>query len=122
MGAVTIPQNRPASPDEVAIASWMLHNASRAGDLSDLEPSLAGLRVVGRCSCGCPSVDFVVGGQDLTASPVADAHGTTADGVEVGVILWEREGRVSALEVYEVEEPARALPLAESLIAWPPAD
>jgi hypothetical protein len=121
MGAVTIPQNRPASADEVEIALWMLQNASRAGDLSDLEPSLAGLRVVGRCSCGCPSVDFVVGGQDLTASPVADAHGTTADGAGVGVILWEREGRVSALEVYEVEGPARALPLVESLIAWPPA-
>jgi hypothetical protein len=121
MGAVTIPQDRPASADEAAIVSWMLQNASRAGDLSDLEPSLVGLRVVGRCSCGCPSIDFVVGGQDQTASPVANAHGTTADGVDVGLILWERDGQVSALEVYEVEGPVPSLPLVESLIAWPPA-
>jgi hypothetical protein len=121
MGVVTISQNRSASADEAAIVSWMLQNASRAGDLSDLEPSLIGLRVVGRCSCGCPSVDFVVGGQDPTASPVANAHGITEDGVDVGLILWERDGQVSALEVYEVDGPVRALPRVESLIAWPPA-
>jgi len=120
MGATTIPDDRPASEPEAAIASWMLRNASQAGDLSDLEPSLIGLRVVGGCSCGCPSVDFVAGGQAAGASPVANAHGTTAEGVAVGVILWERDASVSALEFYELGEPVRSLPLVDSLIAWPP--
>jgi len=120
MDVVTIPQDRPASELEVAITAWMLQHASQAGDLSDLEPSLMGLRVVGGCSCGCPSIDFVAGGQAEGASPVANAHGTTSDGVEVGIILWERDAAVSALEFYEIGEPVRDLPLLESLVAWPP--
>jgi hypothetical protein len=120
MGVETIPEDRPASADEAAITQWVLQNASQAGDLSDLEPSLLGLRVVGRCSCGCPSVDFVAGGQALGAAPVANAHGTTAEGVAVGVILWERDGAVSALEFYQLGEPVCSLPLVESLVAWPP--
>jgi len=121
MEAVTIPEDRPASTAEAAITRWLLQNASEVGDLSDLEPSLIGLRVVGRCSCGCPSVDFVVGGQAVGASRIANAYGTTADGVAVGVILWERDGAVSSLEFYDLGEPVRSLPLVESLSAWPPA-
>ena len=121
MGVETLPEDRPASEAEIAITRWMLANASQAGDLSDLEPSLIGLRVVGTCSCGCPSVDFVPGGQAEGASPVANAHGVTAEGVDVGAILWERDASVSALEFYELGEPVRSLPLVESLIAWPPA-
>jgi hypothetical protein len=120
MAVETIPEDRPASSDEEAIARWLLENASEAGDLSDLEPSLMGLRVVGRCSCGCPSVDFAVGGQAFGAARVANAYGTTEDGVTVGVILWELDGAVSALEFYDVEAPVRALPLVESLRAASP--
>lgn len=121
MAVETIPEDRPATEAEAAITRWMLQNASQAGDLSDLEPSLIDLRVVGRCSCGCPSIDFVAGGQASGASPVANAHGTTADGVQVGMILWERDAAVSALEFYELGESIHSLPLVESLIAWPPA-
>ena len=121
MGVETIPQNRPLSLAEAAIVRWMLQNASRAGDLSNLEPSVADLRVVGRCSCGCPSVDFMPGGQALGASLIAEAQGVTADGNAVGVLLWARNDELSALEFYDVDEPARALPLVESLIIWPPA-
>ena len=88
MGVETIPQNRPLSLAEAAIVRWMLQNASRAGDLSNLEPSVADLRVVGRCSCGCPSVDFMPGGQALGASLIAEAQGVTADGNAVGVLLF----------------------------------
>jgi hypothetical protein len=120
MGVVTISEDRPASELELAIVSWMLQHASQAGDLSDLEPSLIDLKVVGGCSCGCPSVDFVAGGQAPGASAIANAHGTTADGVDVGMILWERDAAVSALEFYELNAPVRALPLIESLVSWPP--
>jgi hypothetical protein len=65
-------------------------------------------------------VDFVVGGQALGASPVANAHGTTAKGAPVGIILWERDAAVSAMEVYELGEPIDSLPLVSSLADAPP--
>ena len=120
MGAETIPQHRRLSPAEEAIVRWMLRNASRAGDLSKLEPSVTSLRVVGRCSCGCPSIDFVPGGQAMGAQLVAEAQGVTSDGYVVGVLLWVLNGAISALEFYDVDEPARALPTVDSLVIWPP--
>jgi hypothetical protein len=120
MGTETVLENRPLSPAEEAIVRWLLRNGSGVGDLSHLEATVGELRVVGRCSCGCPSVDFTIGGQAPGAAPIANGHGTTADGLEVGVMLWERDGVLSGLEFYDLTEPVRALPLADTLSAWPP--
>jgi len=119
--AETLPEDRQISTAEAGIVRWLLLHASQIGDLSHLAPWVSGLRVVGRCSCGCPSVDFVAGGQAIGASPIANAYGMTADGVAVGVILWERDGAVSGLEFYDVTQPVRSLPLVESLSVQPPA-
>lgn len=119
--AETLPEDRQISNAEAAIVRWLLLHASVVGDLSHLAPWVSGLRVVGRCSCGCPSIDFMVGGQGMGASPIANAIGRTADGVDVGVILWERDGAVSGLEFYDVTQPVRSLPMEESLSVQPPA-
>ena len=70
-------------------------------------------RVVGRCECGCASIDFLP--DKGSASVVAEAYGRTATGVDVGVLLWAREDLVSALEVYMLGTDTDQLPTAESL-------
>ncbi len=90
LGAEKIPDDRPISDAEGSLVLWLLRNASVAGDLSHLESSVAGLRVVGHCGCGCPSVDFQGGGQAAGAKPIADAVGETAEGTSVGIILGKR--------------------------------
>jgi hypothetical protein len=117
----TIPDDRPISDAEVELVAWLLSQASTAGDLSELLPSVPTLRVVGRCSCGCPSVDFAVNGQGAGAAPIADSRGKTAEGVEVGVILWGRDGAVTGLELYEFDQPVRSLPQTATLSPWPPS-
>jgi len=117
----TLPEDREISSAEAASVRWLLLHGSVVGDLSHLAPWVSGLRVVGRCSYGCPSVDFKAGGQALGATPVANALGKSADGVAVGVILWERDGSISGLEFYDVTEPVRSLPLVESLSVQPPS-
>jgi hypothetical protein len=119
--ADTIPEDRLITDAEVAVVTWLLLNASTEGDLSHLLPSVPALRVVGRCPCGCPSVDFELEGQAAGASPVADAYGATDDGVGTGVILWGRDGRVTGIEFYELAEPVWSLPQAGTLSLCPPA-
>jgi hypothetical protein len=117
--ARTIAEDRPVSPDEIELVTWLLLNASTAGDLSAFVSAAGELRVVGRCSCGCPSVDFEKGGQAPPARVIADAYGETADGVQVGIILWGHEGRVTGLELYELAEPVRSLPVKTYLTPPP---
>ena len=113
MSSGTLKEDRPLSAHEIEIVTWMLAHAS--GPLEHLANTTSSLRVVGRCACGCPSVNFEIGGQALPNAPLADATGQTADGIEVGVILWGRPDAVTGLEFYEMDRPIRSLPLTTTL-------
>ena len=78
-------------------------------------PELARLRVVGRCDCGCATVDFLAD-EGPGARVAADAYGTTPNGIGVGVMLWERDGQLAGLEVYSLAEGSAELPVPESLV------
>ncbi|TLN27016.1 hypothetical protein FDZ71_00215 [bacterium] len=120
MSVETIPDDRSSTLHERQLVDWMLRNASTSGDLSHLESGTDSLRVVGRCGCGCPSIDFAPGGQTPPAYPIADAYGADGDGVWMGVILWGTNCLVTGLEVYELELPVRSLPLLETMCLAPP--
>jgi hypothetical protein len=98
---------RPISATEADLVRWLLFNAARNRDSGALMPQVAGLLVAEQCDCGCPSVDFLVEGLSATASIVAEAGGTSPEGVRVGVLLWARAGRLSGLEVYDLGDATR---------------
>lgn len=116
--AESLREDRAISAQEAEVVTWMLFHASVAGSLAHLGPTVTTLRVVGRCPCGCPSIDFEVNGQTLPAQPIADATGQTADGTDVGVILWGRKDAITGLEFYERDGAIRALPPVATLQAW----
>ncbi len=120
MNAPSIPEDRPISAAEAALVSWLLANAQMGCDTAGPSASVDDLRVVGRCSCGCPSINFVENGQDSGAFPIASAYGTTAEGVISALIVWEREGAISGLEFTELDEPVRSLPLIDTLTMMSP--
>jgi hypothetical protein len=116
--ANTLKEDRPISTDEAAIVSWMILHASVAGSLGHLASSVPALRVVGRCSCGCGSVDFEVDGQTLPFQPIADGTGQNSDGLEIGVVLWGRHDLITGLEFYDMTGATASLPLVSTLQAW----
>lgn len=120
VNAESIPEDRPISEAEAALVSWLLLNAQMGPDTAGLSTSVDNLKVVGRCSCGCPSVDFIENGQGSGAFPIASAYGTTAEGVVAALIVWELDGVVSGLELRELEEPVRSLPLIDTLTLMSP--
>ena len=91
---------RSATAAERQIVNWLLRNAATTPEADSFLVQVPDLRVVGGCSCGCPSVDFQVGGQDSVAFIIADAEGTSPEGHPVGVLLWAKDDRISGLEVY----------------------
>src|SRR5262245_26922462 len=101
MSIVTLKEDRPISAHEVEIVAWMLAYASKP--LGHLADTMRTLRVIGRCSCGCPSVDFEINGQAPPNAPLAEATGRTPDNIEVGVILWGRPDALTGARVLRKE-------------------
>src|SRR5690348_9804479 len=85
--AKTIPEDRQLSIEERTLVGWLLANANGTSDAKPYEEQLKAARVVGRCGCGCPTVDLAVGDdRKATTGPstiLADFLGVTPDGTEV---------------------------------------
>lgn len=80
----------------------MLKRAS-VGEVTPIAvSSVHRLTVVGRCECGCASVDFDASESVERAAPIADGVGQTPLGGRVGVIVWGRCDTITGLEVYDL--------------------
>jgi len=101
----TIAIDRDLTVKERSLVERLLH--SGVVDISTFLPQLLHLRVVSRCSCGCPTIDFAISGRtaDLTSAStiLGEGGGTSPEGVCFGIILHGREGLISELEVYGLE-------------------
>ena len=107
--AVGIPETRPLTEAEAALLRWLLaRGAQLTGTDADLAlaflPQVDASRVVGRCGCGCPSVDLALEAPDLLVGEVsatlADVEGHSPEGTEIGVILRAAGGKLNELELY----------------------
>jgi hypothetical protein len=121
-GARTIPENRQLNAEERTLIEWLIANG--VPEAGAFKQQLADLHVIGRCSCGCPTVDLTLrDSQQVATGPsqiLADFFGVTPEGVQVGVILHARQDRISELEVYslgttDTTDRAFGLPRIETL-------
>ena len=108
---------RPISVDERAV----LERAIRVAPTDAVAPPSAkidSLQVVGKCQCGCASVDFrrLLPGQ--TANLVADAIGETPSGETVDVLVFALDGEFIGLEIVGYGEIPARLPVASSIRGW----
>ena len=109
---------RSLTVGERELLAWLV----RSG-LSPDSPYVAQVssaRVVGRCDCGCPTIDLQVSAsppaRELGLEDIVNAYGESPEGVKVGVILFARGGELCSLEVYSVEgEPTYTLPSPAAL-------
>ncbi|MGA8773753.1 MAG: hypothetical protein WBQ00_01430 [Terriglobales bacterium] len=85
---------------ERALIDWLLRHGN-PGSERFLE-QLDSLIVVWKCSCGCPTVNFADEGMPVPheAEHILADFLATVDGEDVGIILFQRGGRLSSLEVY----------------------
>ena len=110
-------QRRAIRDDEVTVIVEALRVAPTADAAQGLAESAPSLRVVGRCQCGCASVNFVPGSGSQVSIPVADGIGTTEAGGTVGVLVWAVGDQLSGLEIYDLGagEGDQTLPVPGSI-------
>jgi hypothetical protein len=113
--------DRPLTPEEVSVMSWLLTNSGE--NALKFLPQLSEIRVHGKCSCGCPTIDLA--GARTIAS---DYHGTglladvvgEVSGTDVGVLLFQKDGLLTCLEIYAFGDnpPDFSLPKTSTLRGW----
>ena len=111
--------DRPASQQERKIVRWLLEH----GDPKylPLASQIDALRVVSKCTCGCPTVHFALEGDpSVQGTHLICDCGATVDDQEVGVLLFACEGKLSMLEVYSYADNDKpfGLPKIESLYTY----
>jgi len=81
--------------------------------------------VASRCGCGCPTIDLAVSGRAAShGSPsviLSEAHGVSPEGITFGIILHGRDGLISELETYPLEDATFSLPDIELINFKDPA-
>jgi hypothetical protein len=93
-------QHRPVTVKERALIDWLLRHGNPGSD--QFLEQLDSLVVVWKCSCGCPTVNFAREGKPVPqeAEHILADYLATVDGEDVGIILFQRGGHLSSLEVY----------------------
>ena len=90
---------RPITAAELAV----LRRTVEVGSINEAEiPSLDGaesLQVIGRCACGCASIDFQHLRPGQLPSVVADASAETGTGEHLNVLVFATEGRSVGLVI-----------------------
>jgi hypothetical protein len=95
---------RQLTPAESGLLTWFL-NGTDAG--RQYLGQVSTVRVVGSCSCGCPTIDFAAPHETTAAEGastiVADGYGLLPEGGKVGVIVHVRDAWISELEIYSMD-------------------
>ena len=106
---------RPISEAEAAVVERALAVAATDESAPALSRSVRALQVVGRCDCGCASVDFCRPAPGEIAHMVADAVAKAPNGEGLGLIIWALNGHLSGLEVYSYSDNPASLPVVASI-------
>ena len=114
-----IPERRAIRQEEVEVIRATLERASVRPVTALATASIPNLSVVGRCECGCASVDFERT-PALRSTPVADGIGETPRGGQVGIIVWGRPDAITGLEIYDLGagDGDLVLPRVQSIVPW----
>jgi hypothetical protein len=111
---------RLLKPEESAVIRVLLDHADFDGR-DELLEQVPAARVVGRCGCGCATVELAVDkapADDAVSYPIPNqATVLDEDGNLIGgVLLFVKDGRLAELVVYSFEdEPIRVFPGADRL-------
>jgi hypothetical protein len=131
------PLNRPLTTHERDLILWLLDHPEEGNpannavyvnpwflesDIPQLKAQIDALTVVSKCTCGCPTVDFALEGIPIPrkGEHVIRDYLATVDGEEVGIMLFQNDGRLSSLEVYSAAGTDKpfGLPEIEAIFSW----
>jgi hypothetical protein len=90
---------RPITSQEAEVLDLALRRGALAEVPESLLAEVPSLEVVGVCPCGCRSI--YIARESAKERRLADTIGRTADGMQIDVMVWGAEGRVTCLDLVD---------------------
>ena len=103
----------------MALLNWLLEHG--LPEAITFAPQVEKIRATPWCDCGCPSISLhLEDGVSLGASSntvISDVVGKTPEGKRIGVLLFQKDGKLTLLESYllDIVEGNWDFPVLESL-------
>jgi hypothetical protein len=113
---------RPLTTEELALLNWVLEHG--VPEAKTFAPQVEKIHATPWCDCGCPSISLhVEDGLPLGSFPysvISDVLAKTPEGKKMGILLFQKEGKLSLLEMYslDINEGDWDFPIYESLQTW----
>ena len=113
---------RPLTSEELELLNWLIEHG--LPEAKTFAPQIEKLCATRWCNCGCPSISLhVEEGLPLgtcSFNLIADVLAETPDGKKIGVLLFQKSGKLSILEVYSLDiiDGKWGFPVYESLQTW----
>jgi hypothetical protein len=117
---------RPLTPEELALLNWLLeHGLPEAKSFAPQVENISATRWhTGESKCGCPSISLYVKEDTplgtCSSNVISDFVGVTPEGKKVGLLLFQKNGKLDLLEEYELDvmEGDWGFPVIDSLEEW----
>src|SRR5882724_3982116 len=97
----SISEDRALTPQEATLVKWMLEHGSP--EASRYLVQLDRARVFSRCSCGCASIDFAIGGNrptNFAMRVLSDFQWQSPEGYLFGAFVFEQDGLLAGLDLW----------------------
>jgi hypothetical protein len=98
-------ENRSPSDKEIELVRWLLENGIQGAE--NYLSQIGKLRVVSKCRCGCPSVNFGFDGMALDSKSgmeVLSDYCWGAGGKDLrGIFVFARDKKLAGLEVWSID-------------------
>ena len=110
---------RPLTSKEMELLTWLLEHG--LPEAKTFTPQLENIRATPWCDCGCPSISLYVEESvplgACSSSVISDVLAKTPECKKMGIILFQKEGKLSLLEMYSLDilEGDWGFPVYESL-------
>ena len=113
---------RSLTPEELELLNWLLDHG--LPEAKSFVPQIERIRATPWCDCGCSSISLHVEESvplgTCSYSVVSDVVAKTPEGKKVGVLLFQKKGKLSLLEIYSLDiiKGIWGFPVYESLQTW----
>jgi hypothetical protein len=103
MSARNRPVHRALTSEEHTLLEWLIANGNP--DAKQYVPQLADIKVVGLCTCGCPTLDLAIGDRTErtigSSNVLAEFDGSTAEGSKCASFSMPESGRSQNLRLLQ---------------------
>jgi hypothetical protein len=113
---------RPLTSEELALLNWLLEHG--LPEAKTFAPQVEKILATPWCDCGCPSISLHVDEEAplgaCSTTVISDVVGKTSEGKRIGVLLFQKDGKLTLLESYllDIIEGHWDFPVFNSLQTW----